>query len=99
MSDETLRGLKAANAELLREKAEAVKAWHEEIRHTLAHLGMEVATIKAHITATLQLQERMETLEVRLKTLEDFKLKAVSILAGAIMVLGLFWKLIDKFWP
>lgn len=97
--DEELQRLRKENAELLHEKAQAVKQWHEEIRSTLKRLSEEIAAIQSNITKTIILQDWIKKLDSRVEALEKFQIKAVGIAAGSMISLGVVWKVVDKLWP
>lgn len=96
--EQELQQLRQDNAELLNEKAQAVKAWHDEIRATLKRLSEEIASIQQNITRTLILQDWIKKLDARVEALEKFQIKAMGIAVGAVFALGVVWKVIDKLW-
>lgn len=96
--NEELREAKKVAADLLKEKADADARWHQEVRETLRQQGLDIAAIKANTNNYSVLQSRNEALEIRIKAIEDFKIKAVAQMTGAFAVLAILWKLIDRIW-
>jgi hypothetical protein len=98
MTDEEIAEMKRLNAELLQEKAEAQRQWHEEVRATLATHSAQLATINANITAAVALQPVVAAMEKRIKVVEEFKVRLTAYVMGAFGVVAVFWKLVDKLW-
>jgi hypothetical protein len=99
MTDDEIKNLRRENAELLKEKADAVSRWHEEVRETLRTQGLDIATIKANTNGTAELRARLEKLEERIKIIEDFKIRVLAQGITAMFISGgiitALWKLID----
>lgn len=91
--------LKEDNAALLREKADAVAAWHKEVRDTLKKLTDEIATIKGNTSELPQLRANLESLQTRVRVLEDFKTRFIAYIVLAFAFIAAFWKIIDRVLP
>ena len=98
MTDDEIKNLRRENAELLKEKAEAVSRWHEEVRETLRTQGLDIATIKANTNGTAELRTKLEKLQEEVQTLRDFKNKLTAYMVCAGFLIAAFWKFIDHIW-
>ncbi len=76
--DESAR-LKQENAALLKEKADAVALWHDEVRLSLKTLTSEIALIKLNTNELPQLRANQESQAVRIRVLEDFRIIMVAL--------------------
>lgn len=87
--------LKQENAALLKEKADAVAQWHDEVRLSLNTLTSEIALIKLNTNELPQLRANQESQAVRIRVLEDFRIimTALYVLTVAGFVLYVNWKL------
>lgn len=63
--------LKLANAALLKEKADAVARWHEEVRASLKAMTSEIAAIKLNTNELPQIRANQQSQADRLRSLED----------------------------
>ena len=99
MTEVEQQELKEANAALLREKADAVAAWHKEVRDTLKKHTEELQIIMRNTTELPQLRANIATLETRVRNIEDFKIKAIFSMVVAFVLIGVFWKWIDRILP
>lgn len=98
MTDTEQQEMKEENAKLLREKADAVAQWQEEVRRTLKKHTEDLAVISHNTDELPHLRTEINGLKERVKDIEDFKLKAVAAMSTAFALLAAAWKLIDKLW-
>ena len=101
MTDADIEKLKDENARLMQDKARAEAIWHEEVRTKLTKLDTELQAIKLNTTELPQLRRNMETLQDRVRVIEDSKIRATFIgilgffIAHAITFA--FWKFVDHY--
>lgn len=98
MTESEQQEMKEENAKLLREKADAVAKWHEEVRVTLKKHSDELQAILFNTAELPALRLEIRDLKARIKVIEDFKLKAVAGMSTAFAVLAAIWKFIDHLW-
>lgn len=98
MTEDEIQEIKRQNIALLEEKAKAEKEWHAEVRATLAAHTVQLTSINGSITVATSLHAECELLAARVKSIEDFKLRATGWMMGAFAVITLLWKAIDKVW-
>lgn len=100
MGDE-LDEVKAERARLLEEKARADAAWHTEVRDWLKTLSDEVHSIRVNTNDWPQIRRSIDNLSVRVRTMEDFKIRASFIVCFAFVVANgvtfALWKAIDVY--
>lgn len=82
--------LKQENAALLKEKADSVKQWHDEVRSSLMTLTSEVALIKLNTNELPQLRANQESQAVKIRMLEDRWIITVAVFIFAIIGLVLY---------
>lgn len=87
--------LKQENAALLKEKADAVAQWHDEVRLSLKTLTSEIALIKLNTNELPQLRANQESQAVRIRVLEDFRIIMVALYILTVVGFALFvnWKI------
>lgn len=90
--DNDIRRIRAEHALLVREKAEAEAAWHKEVRTTLKDHGESLIVIKNNVAELTKANSELGAIEVRVKALEDFKLKAVAYWTAASTIIIAIWK-------
>lgn len=98
MTEDEQRQMKEDNARFLQQKADAEAAWHKELRETLKAHSSKLTEIEHNTSELPQLRAEIRGLDLRIKVIEDFKLKAVATMSGAFAILAALWKLIDKLW-
>lgn len=98
MTEQEQREMKAENARFLQQKADAEAAWHKELRETLKAHSSKLVEIEHNTSELPTLRSELRGLEIRVKCIEDFKLKAVAGMSTAFALLAALWKLIDKLW-
>lgn len=101
MTEAEIKELKEENARLIQEKARADALWHEEVRNKLTKLDTELQAIKLNTTELPQLRLNQEALQVRVRAIEDFKIRATFIgILGFLVAHGatfVFWKFVDNY--
>lgn len=98
MTEQEQREMKAENARFLQQKADAEAAWHKELRDTLKIHSAKLVEIEHNTSELPTIRSELRGLEIRVKCIEDFKLKAVAGMSTAFALLAALWKLIDKLW-
>ena len=98
MTESEQREMKAENARFLQQKADAEAAWHKELRDTLKAHDCKLTEIEHNTSALPMIRSELRNLEVRVKSIEDFKMKAVAGISTVLALTAALWKLIDKLW-
>lgn len=90
-----IKRVREEHAKLVLEKAEAEAAWHKEVRDTLRDHGLTLVSIKQNVGELTRSHSELTALEARVKTLEDFKLKAVAYWTAASTIVIAVWKALE----
>lgn len=93
--EEEAAELKLANAVLLKEKADAVARWHEEVRASLKTLASEIATVKLNTNELPQIRANQESHSTRIRSLEDRWIIIVAVWVMTVLgfILYVHWRL------
>jgi len=96
-----MNGMRRQTAELLEYKAKQEEEFRTSVINKLESMGKEIHAVSISTNQLPQLVANMESLSQRLRIIEDFKIKAIFIIAFAFLIFGFlnfaFWKWADHF--
>lgn len=86
---EQLREEKVRNAELMKERADEAAKWRDGVSQSFKAITAKLVTIELSLATTTDHETRIADHEKRIRTLEDYKIKATT--AVVLLVALLKW--------